>query len=176
MSFFYRYAQLLASLQAWSQWVAQKPDRDRLLLSQRLADSCIWIISQNLTVTSPPIIVHAATHLLQTITAILKPNLWGKNVFITMIHTVEFANFKSDTARVLRRALVNGIILPQGDHNERHKLLSSYFYLQLLEKCSYCHFFRFNGADVLEVIRYGQSSSCFRVLYSNLDDGSERNS
>jgi len=73
---------------------------------------------------SPPVnLVHSAVHLFQSIIAILKPILWDQPIFRNLISTGTYPYLKPDTIKVLRRALINGIILPPGDVALRQRLL-----------------------------------------------------
>lgn len=126
----YSHSQLLASLQAWCQWMVTKPDKIKELLCQRCIDCCMWVFVQDTTnydQRPPQSLVHSAIHLFQSVTAIFKPNLWDQATFRNLISTGSYPYLKSDTAKVLRRALINAIILPTGDSALRQRLLGKYF-------------------------------------------------
>lgn len=121
-----RHSQLLASLQAWCHWISNRTEKTKEMFCQRCLDACIWAItypSPSLDQLLPSKITHSAVHLFQSVTAILKPNLWDQLIFRDLISTNANPYFKQDTIRILRRALVNGIILPSGDAVTRQRLL-----------------------------------------------------
>ncbi|XP_063983905.1 exportin-6 isoform X2 [Diachasmimorpha longicaudata] len=121
------HSQFLASLQAWCHWMAKQPDKFRDNFTQRSIQVSIWALSQPRP--SEPLIpvnlVHSAAHLLQSVTAILRPNLWDHQDFRDLVTTHNYPSMRPDTVKVLRRALVNGIILVPGDAAVRQRLLSS---------------------------------------------------
>ena len=81
--------------------------------------------------TMPPTsLIHSAAHLFQSVTAILKPNLWEHEAFRELLCVGNYSCFKSDTVKVLRRALVNGIVLAGGDAAARQRLMSMNFVIQ----------------------------------------------
>lgn len=53
----------------------------------------------------------------------LKPVLWDEPTFRNLISMVTYPFLKPDTIKVLRRALVNAIVLPHGDGSIRERLL-----------------------------------------------------
>lgn len=120
------HSQLLASLQAWCHWIANRPEKTKESLCQRCIDSCILALDYTTFCDNPPPtnLIHSATHLFQSITAILKPVLWDEPTFRNLISMVTYPFFKPDTIKVLRRALVNAIVLPHGDGSIRERLLS----------------------------------------------------
>lgn len=120
-----RHSQLLASLQAWCHWIARRSEKAKETLCQRCIDSCIWATTYTASCDhSPPAnLIHSAIHLFQSITAILKPILWDQPTFRNLISMGTYPYLKSDTIKVLRRALINGIILPPGDAVTRQRLL-----------------------------------------------------
>jgi len=120
-----RHSQLLASLQAWCHWIARRPEKAKETLCQRCIDSCIWATTYTASCEHPPPsnLIHSAIHLFQSITAILKPILWDQPTFRDLISMGTYPYLKSDTIKVLRRALINGIILPLGDAVTRQRLL-----------------------------------------------------
>ncbi|KAG7209017.1 hypothetical protein KM043_015183 [Ampulex compressa] len=121
------HAQLLASLQAWCHWIAKRPEKIKETLCQRCISTCIWALTYTVPCDHlPPMnLIHSATHLFQSITAILKPTLWDQPSFRNLLSMVTYTYLKPDTVRVLRRALVNGIILPPGDGATRERLLGT---------------------------------------------------
>lgn len=121
------HSQLLASLQAWCHWIVRKPEKIKETLCQRCIDSCIWVTTYTVPYDhSPPVnLVHSAVHLFQSIIAILKPILWDQPIFRNLISTGTYPYLKPDTIKVLRRALINGIILPPGDAVIRQRLLDT---------------------------------------------------
>lgn len=123
--FLISHSQLLASLQAWCHWITNRPEKIKESLCQRCIDSCILALDYTTFYDNPPPtnLTHSATHLFQSITAILKPVLWDEPAFRNLISMVTYPFFKPDTIKVLRRALVNAIILPPGDGSIREKLL-----------------------------------------------------
>lgn len=118
---------MLASLQAWCHWIANRPEKIKESLCQRCIDSCILALDYTTFYDNPPPtnLTHSATHLFQSITAILKPVLWDEPAFRNLISMVTYPFFKPDTIKVLRRALVNAIILPPGDGSIRERLLGT---------------------------------------------------
>ncbi|XP_024879338.1 exportin-6-like, partial [Temnothorax curvispinosus] len=110
------HSQLLASLQAWCHWIARRP-KAKETLCQRCIDSCLWATTYTASCDHPPPpnLIHSAIHLFQSITAILKPILWDQPTFRNLISMGTYPYLKSDTIKVLRRALINGIILPPLD-------------------------------------------------------------
>ncbi|EFN86338.1 Exportin-6 [Harpegnathos saltator] len=121
------HSQLLASLQAWCHWIARRPEKTKETLCQRCIDLCIWATTYTASCDQPPPsnLIHSATHLFQSITAILKPILWDQPTFRNLISMGTYPYLKPDTIKVLRRALVNGIILPPGDVATRQRLLGT---------------------------------------------------
>ncbi|XP_076289185.1 exportin ellipsoid body open isoform X2 [Lasioglossum baleicum] len=121
------HSQLLASLQAWCHWIVNRPEKTKESLCQSCIDSCILALDYTTFCDNPPpaSLTHAATHLFQSITAILKPVLWDEPVFRNLITMVTYPFLKPDTIKVLRRALVNAIVLPHGDGSIRERLLST---------------------------------------------------
>ncbi|XP_043495290.1 exportin-6-A [Polistes fuscatus] len=120
------HSQLLASLQAWCHWIAKRPEKIKDTLCQSCVNSCIWALTYTASCDVPPFnLVHSATHLFQSITAILKPILWDNGTFRDLISMRTYPSLKPDTIKVLRRALINGIILPTGDGTIREKLIGT---------------------------------------------------
>nr|XP_031828548.1 exportin-6-B isoform X2 [Nomia melanderi] len=121
------HSQLLASLQAWCHWIVNRPEKTKESLCQRCIDSCILALDYTTFCDNPPpaSLTHSATHLFQSITAILKPVLWDEPTFRNLITMVTYPFLKPDTIKVLRRALVNAIVLPHGDGSIRERLLST---------------------------------------------------
>ncbi|EZA61560.1 Exportin-6 [Ooceraea biroi] len=121
------HSQLLASLQAWCHWIARRPDKTKETFCQRCIDSCVWatLYTAPCDHPLPSNLVHSAVHLFQSITAILKPILWDQPAFRNLISMGTYPYLKPDTTKVLRRALVNGIILPPGDAATRQRLLGT---------------------------------------------------
>lgn len=126
------HSQLLASLQAWCHWIANRPEKTKESLCQQCIDACILTLDCTTFCDNPPPtnLTHSAAHLFQSITAILKPVLWDSPTFRNLITMVTYPFLKLDTIKVLRRALVNAIILPNGDGSIRERLLGKY-----LEMC-----------------------------------------
>lgn len=124
-SVLFRNSQMLASLQAWCQWIAERPEKLKDTLSQRCVQSCIWALVPNATFPNnlPPKFVHSAAHLMQSTVAILRPNLWDQPAFRDLVVAGSHPHLNPDTAKVLRRALVNGIVLPPGDNVARQRLM-----------------------------------------------------
>lgn len=115
---------MLASLQAWCHWISERPEKVKDNLSQRCVQSCIWALTPNAYPHSlPPKFIHSAAHLMQSTVAILRPNLWDQPAFRDLVTTGFHPHLNPDTAKVLRRALVNGIVLPPGDNIARHRLM-----------------------------------------------------
>lgn len=123
-----RHSQLLASLQAWCHWIARRPEKNKETLCQRCIDSCIWVTTYTTSCDQlpPSNLIHSAIHLFQSITAVLKPILWDQPTFRNLISMGSYPYLKPDTIKVLRRALVNGIILPSGDAAIRQRLLGKF--------------------------------------------------
>ncbi|KAL6260200.1 hypothetical protein P5V15_007735 [Pogonomyrmex californicus] len=121
------HSQLLASLQAWCHWIARRTEKAKETLCQRCIDSCIWATTYSASCDHlpPPNLIHSAIHLFQSITAILKPILWDQLTFRNLISIGTYPYLKPDTIKVLRRALINGIILPPGDAAMRQRLLGT---------------------------------------------------
>ncbi|KAI4499252.1 hypothetical protein M0802_005512 [Mischocyttarus mexicanus] len=121
------HSQLLASLQAWCHWIAKRPEKIKETLCQSCVNSCIWALTYTSSCDVPPPfnLVHSATHLFQSITAILKPMLWNNATFRNLISMRAYQSLKPDTVKVLRRALINGIILPTGDGAIRERLIGT---------------------------------------------------
>ncbi|XP_024220369.1 exportin-6-A isoform X1 [Bombus impatiens] len=121
------HSQLLASLQAWCHWIANRPEKTKESLCQRCIDSCILALDYTTFCDNPPPanLTHSATHLFQSITAMLKPVLWDEPTFRKLISMVTYPFLKPDTIKVLRRALVNAIVLPHGDGSIRERLLGT---------------------------------------------------
>ncbi|XP_020297915.1 exportin-6-B [Pseudomyrmex gracilis] len=120
------HSQLLASLQAWCHWIARRPEKTKETFCQRCIDSCIWATTYYITSCDCPAVsnlIHSAVHLFQSITAVLKPILWDQPTFRNLISMGTYPYLKLDTIQVLRRALINAIILPPGDAATRQKLL-----------------------------------------------------
>ncbi|XP_015597326.1 exportin-6-B isoform X2 [Cephus cinctus] len=118
------HSQLLASLQAWSHWIAKRPDKSKEALCQHCVLSCIWALTYIPPPDAPPSsLIHSGAHLLQSVIAILKPNLWDQPIFRDLLCLGTYPYLKPDTVKVLRRALVNGIILPVGDAAVRQRLM-----------------------------------------------------
>lgn len=110
------HSQLLASLQAWCHWIASRPEKAKESLCQRCIDACIFALDYTTFCDAPPAnLTHSATHLFQSVTAILKPILWDEPTFRNLISMLTYPFLKADTVKVLRRALVNAIVLPHGD-------------------------------------------------------------
>jgi len=128
-----RHSQLLASLQAWCHWIARRPEKAKETLC------CIWATTYTASCDHPPPsnLIHSAIHLFQSITAILKPILWDQPTFRDLISMGTYPYLKSDTIKVLRRALINGIILPLGDAVTRQRLLGKLYFVNL---CNYPFF------------------------------------
>lgn len=119
------HSQLLASLQAWCHWICRQSEKVRETLSERCIQSCLWALTYTSPCDAPPAnLIHSAAHLLQSITAILKPNLWEQSLFTDLLCTQVYPHLKPDTVKVLRRALTNGIILPPGDNAMRQRLMN----------------------------------------------------
>ncbi|XP_012256638.2 exportin-6 [Athalia rosae] len=119
-------SQMLASLQAWCQWISERPEKLKESLSHRCVQSCIWALMPNVfTHSIPPKFVHSAAHLMQSAIAILKPNLWDQSAFRDLVIAGSHPHLNLDTAKVLRRALINGIILPPGDNVARQRLMGT---------------------------------------------------
>lgn len=115
----------MASLQAWCNWICRRPEKIKETLSQRCTQSCLWALTYTSPCEAPPAnLVHSAAHLLQSVTAILKPNLWDQSPFTDLLCAQIYPHLKPDTVKVLRRALINGIILPPGDNSMRQRLMS----------------------------------------------------
>lgn len=121
------HSQLLASLQAWCHWIAKRPEKVKETLCQRCINSCVWALTYTTPCDIPPPanLIHSATHLFQSITAILKPVLWDHATFRNLISIRTYLSLKPDTVKVLRRALINGIILPTGDGAVRERLIGT---------------------------------------------------
>ncbi|KAK0179050.1 hypothetical protein PV327_007876 [Microctonus hyperodae] len=121
------HSQFLASMQAWCHWIVKKPDKIKENLSQRCIQSCIWAVNYSSTCESPPPsnLIHSAVHLLQSITAILRPNLWENSTFRELLCATNYPYLKPDTVQVLRRALVNAIVLATGDAAARQRLMTT---------------------------------------------------
>ncbi|XP_026671762.1 exportin-6-B isoform X2 [Ceratina calcarata] len=121
------HSQLLASLQAWCHWIASRPQKVKETFCRRCIDSCILALDYTTFCDNPlpTNLTHSATHLFQSITAILKPVLWDEPTFRNLISMMTYPFFKPDTIKVLRRALVNAIILPPGDGSIRERLLGT---------------------------------------------------
>ncbi|XP_046621831.1 exportin-6-A isoform X1 [Neodiprion virginianus] len=119
-------SQMLASLQAWCHWISERPEKLKDSLSQRCVQSCIWALMPNTFPQNlPPKFVHSAAHLMQSTVSILKPNLWDQPAFNDLVVAGSHPHLNQDTAKVLRRALVNGIILPAGDIGARQRLMGT---------------------------------------------------
>ncbi|XP_011308703.1 exportin-6 [Fopius arisanus] len=121
------HSQFLASLQAWCHWMAKQPEKIRESFTERCIQVCIWALSPSRSPepSIPLNLVHSAAHLLQSVTAILRPNLWEHQGFRELIACQNYPPMRVETVKVLRRALANGIVLVAGDGAVRHRLLSS---------------------------------------------------
>ncbi|XP_012277726.1 exportin-6-A [Orussus abietinus] len=119
------HSQLLASLQAWCHWIAKRPEITRDVLCLRCVRCCIWALSYATSCDVPGNLIHSAAHLLQSVTAILKPNLWDRPTFRDLLCIGNHSYLKPDTAKVLRRALTNGIVLPHLDAVTRQRLMGT---------------------------------------------------
>lgn len=118
-----RHSQLLASLKAWCHWIGKRPEKLREQLCLRAINCCIWSFTCNDQVPPSDYLIHSAAQLFLSLTAILKPCLWERSEFRNLICSNKLPHLKPDTVKVLRRALVNAIILPAGDNVMRQKLL-----------------------------------------------------
>jgi len=173
----------LASLQAWCHWIARRPEKVKETLCQRCIDSCIWATTYTVSCDQPPPsnLIHSAVHLFQSITAILKPILWDQPTFRNLISMGTYSYLKPDTIKVLRRALVNGIILPLGDSVVRQRLLGK------LSRCKvYVKFFstnkktkskyvssRCHGVGAVRASGYTRTTSAFRINNFDHDNATD---
>ena len=168
-----RHSQLLASLQAWCHWIARRPEKAKEAFCQRCIDSCVWATTYTASCDhSPPAnLIHSAIHLFQSITAILKPILWDQPTFRNLISMGTYPYLKSDTIKVLRRALINGIILSPGDAATRQRLLGkslfrkslqlSFFFLTKIYKNLKCFALRYYDISSVSTFGYARTTSAF---------------
>ncbi|XP_043273966.1 exportin-6 [Venturia canescens] len=120
------HSQLLASLQAWCHWIAKRPEKMKENLCHRCVECCMWALTCSRSCEVPPSnLIHSAAHLLQSVTAILRPNLWDQTTFRDLLCVGSYPCSKPDTVKVLRRALVNGIVLASGDAAVRQRLMGT---------------------------------------------------
>ncbi|KAH0561394.1 hypothetical protein KQX54_016533 [Cotesia glomerata] len=124
------HSQLLASLQAWSHWICKRTDKSKDELCQRCIQSCVWIFNlhNDSNLLPPGNLLHSSVHLFQTITAVLRPNLWEQTAFRDWLCVNNYPYLKPDTVNVLRRALINGIVLVNGDNAVRQRLLTTFIH------------------------------------------------
>ncbi|XP_066594212.1 exportin-6 [Prorops nasuta] len=118
------HSQFLASLQAWCHWILKGPEKARESFCERCINACFWVLTYTSCDQLPPVnLIHSATHLFQSVIVILKPNLWDQPTFRNLICVGTYNYLKSDTVKVLRRALINAIVLPNGDGATRQRLM-----------------------------------------------------
>ncbi|XP_034945488.1 exportin-6 isoform X2 [Chelonus insularis] len=120
------HSQFLASLQAWCHWIVKKPDKKKENLCQKCIKTCLWAFNFQTCYFPPSNLLHSAAHLFQSVTAILKPNLWNHEIFNNLLSMSYCPNLKVDTIKVLRRACTNGIIFPMGDIDVRQRLMMTF--------------------------------------------------
>lgn len=117
-------SQLLASLKAWCHYIINKNnENDKITFYQRTIDICLSSLVPTRADNIPDNIVHSSAHLLQTITSVLRPNLWNCDSFKSLICMSNYPYLNNDTEKILRRCLINCIVLTNGDDEMRFKLM-----------------------------------------------------